>query len=334
MQPSKRRTAAVVLLCVLILQLSFSGMLGRFARLLAGEEMAHLLLFLQTGRTLPGNEPPQVTQPEPTQALLQEQPEPLVQAVFSEGDALGIDLHNETNYTPNLEKLLLQPLEWNLRGEEPTVLILHTHATESYTPTEEDTYTPSSQNRTLDKQNNMIRVGQRLAQGLQRQGIQVIHDTTLHDYPSYTGSYSQARKTIRSYLERYPSICLVLDLHRDAVEFADGTQLTTFRTLRGEETARLMMVVGTNDGGLSHPNWERNLALALKLHAQLEKQSPGSCRFLNLRQERFNQDLSAGAMLIEVGAAGDTLTQALRAADLLADAIGALALGATADSAK
>lgn len=329
----KIRLGLVLLMGMAAFRLLFGGALEQLTALLAGEDMAAFLLYMNTGRLVTSaaelpTEPTQVTEPAPTVSI----PQPTL-PVFYAQDAQLADVHNETGYTPELEALMTRPLHWELVSDAPTVLILHTHATESYTQSEGFTYTPSSENRTLDTQYNMVRVGEHLAQLLEQQGIRVIHDRTLHDYPSYTGSYSQARKTIRDYLEQYPSIRLVLDLHRDAVELDDGTQLTTHTELDGTETSRLMMVVGTDDGGLSHPDWEDNLSLALKLHAQLEKNTPGICRFLSFRQERFNQDLSTGAMLIEVGAAGDTLPQALRAAEHLAQALTDLAHGATAGSA-
>lgn len=323
----KFRLFITLALCAACFRLLFGGAFGQLIRLLTGEEMTAFLIYMNTGRLVPAAEaadpqPSTVTDPAATEPSA----EPTLPRFLPE-DALLADIHNETSYSPDAEALLLRPLEWNLMGDDPTVLILHTHATESYRQTEGYTYTPSSQDRTLDEQHNMVRVGAYLTELLEAQGIRVIHDTTLHDHPSYTGSYNNARQTIRDYLEKYPSIVLVLDLHRDAVELADGTQLTTHIPLRNGETARLMMVVGTDDGGLLHPDWERNLSLALKLHAQLEKNDPGICRFFSLRQERFNQDLSAGAMLIEVGAAGDTLPQALRATEALAQAITELARG-------
>ena len=94
-----------------------------------------------------------------------------------------------------------------------------------------------------------------------------------------------------------------------------------------------MMVVGTNANGLHHPNWQKNMAFAIKLHALLEKENPGICRPISFRAERFNQDLSPGALIVEVGAAGDTLSQALTAVTALGEAITALSSGsAAADS--
>ena len=161
----------------------------------------------------------------------------------------------------------------------------------------------------------------------------MIQDRSLHDYPSYSGAYASARESIETILADNPSICLVLDLHRDAIPTGSG-QMDTSATVNGQESAQLMLVVGTDAGGLDHPNWEQNLSLALKLQLQLEKAHPGLCRPLNLCAERFNGDASPGALLIEVGAAGNTHHEALLAAQALADGIIALAQGAnlTADS--
>lgn len=330
----KNRTVLTVLLAAAAVRVLFGGAFGQFLRLFTGEDMTAFLLFMNTGRLVT---PVDAVQAEPTQGTEPEPPstEPsLPLPAFTREDALLADIHNETAYAPDAEKLIQTPLAWDLYTREPAVLILHTHATESYTPSEGYTYTQTSYGRTTDNLYNMVRIGDYLAQLLRREGIGVIHATTLHDVPSYTGSYNGARKTIQQYLKEYPSIVMVLDLHRDAVELENGTELATHVSINGEETSRLMMVVGTDDGGLHHPQWQQNLSLALKLHAQLEKNSPGICRFLSFRQERFNQDLSPGAMLIEVGAAGDTLPQALRATEHLARAITQLARGTGEDSAN
>ena len=143
----------------------------------------------------------------------------------------------------------------------------------------------------------------------------------MHDSPSYSSSYSNARKSIRAYLEKYPSIRMVLDIHRDSVENSDGEQLRFTAQKDGQTAAQLMMVVGTDANGLSHPDWPENMSLAVKLHAQLEKNCPGICRPISFRSQRFNQDLSTGAMLIEVGSAGNTRAEALLAAQILGQAI-------------
>ena len=230
-------------------------------------------------------------------------------------------------YQVDLTALLTQGLSWDLTDNGPAVLILHTHATESYTQTGKQ-YAESSPYRTLDPDYNMLRIGDAVAEVLESQGIGVIHDRTLHDHPSYTGSYGASRESAVAYLKQYPSIQLILDIHRDALEYSDGTQMHTSASVDGRESSQLMMVVGTDKSGLSHPNWEQNMALAAKLHVQLEKTWPGLMRPINFRTERFNQDLLPGTLLIEVGAAGDSLEQALVAAEALGQGIVALASGA------
>lgn len=221
--------------------------------------------------------------------------------------------------SPDLSSLLARPLQWDLRSDAPSVLILHTHSTESYTHNGEP-YAEVSSWRTLDENYNMLSIGRRVGQLLSEAGIGVVQDRSLHDYPSYNGSYVHARNAIEDYLEAYPSIRLVLDLHRDASGGRD--QLRTLAQVDGSPSAQLMLVLGTN-----HENYEENLSLALKLHTQLERQSPGITRPLQLRSQRFNQDLSPGALLVEVGAAGNSHAEAMTAAEQLAQAIIALARG-------
>ena len=173
----------------------------------------------------------------------------------------------------------------------------------------------------------MVSVGDRVAELLKAGGINVIHDRQLHDYPSYNGSYTHARKSIQQYLEEYPSIRLVLDLHRDA-SGDNSNQMTTSAVVDGERSAQIMLVVAAGTDARPVPNWQENLALGLKLHVQLERTADGICRYVNLRASRFNQDLSSGAILVEVGAAGNTHPEAVKAAEVLAEAIIALKYGA------
>lgn len=333
------RIGLTAIACALALRLLGSGALAPVVTFLSKPEVASFLVYLETGRIV---RPGQATQPQPTLPtvpLEATQPEPTqpekTAACFAPEDAETVTIRNSSDYSVDLEAMLLSPLQWDLTSDGPAVLILHTHATESYTQTAGATYKESSDYRTLDEQYNMVGVGAHLAELLQAGGIQVLHDRTLHDYPNYTGSYGNARDTIAQYLEQYPSIRMVLDIHRDASSMDGGTQLETDASVAGKDSAQLMMVVGTNGSGLKHPNWETNMALAVKLHAQLEKLWPGICRPISFRNQRFNQDMSSGAMLIEVGAAGDTFPEALVAAEALAEGILALAWGTvTADSAS
>ena len=311
-------------------------LVGPVGKLLANPEVASLLIYLETGRVvrmelMPPTEltePPEtITEPETAPRVTEPSQPVQLQPVFHEEDAQLVQVFYHWDYSVDVESMLTSRLNWDLTEEGPKVLIVHSHGTESYTQTPEDPYEPSAQYRTRDTRHNMVRVGEALKEALEAKGIGVLHDTTLHDYPVYTDSYVRSRETVTSYLEAYPSICLVLDLHRDAVERGDGSQMDTSAWVDGVEAAQLMMVVGTDAGGRLHPDWEENMALATKLHAQLEKRFPGLCRPISFRTERFNQDLCPGALLVEVGTAGNTLQEALVAAGALAEAIGDLAWG-------
>lgn len=251
--------------------------------------------------------------------------------IFSAEDAqlASIRYAQDCDYRVSVKQLVTDSLVWNLKQEVPTVLIIHTHASESYTKTNGQNYEESSDYRTLDTDYNMVAVGDRLTQLLEQAGISVIHDRTIHDHPSYSSSYDNSRRSVAEYLQDYPSIQVVLDLHRDAALLSDGTQYAPTATVDGKQVAQIMMVVGSDASGMYHPDWKENLAAALKLQVLLEKSAPGITRSTILRAQRFNHDLSAGAMIVEIGAAGNTIEQAMGAVPYLAQAIIQLQYGAT-----
>lgn len=324
------RVGAAVIICAVLLKLAGSGVLQPVIDLMRRPDFASFMMYMETGRVArfyaPEEIQPDWIQESPVPNFTESDTKELETPVIRAEDAELVALRSTTSYDPDLEELLLQPLEWDLTGDEPKVLILHTHATESYTKTPEEDYEESADYRTLDEGHNLVSVGDALAERLEAGGVSVIHDRSFHDYPSYNGSYGDARESMAAYLEEYPSIEMVLDLHRDAADTPQG-QLQTFATVDDTDSCQLMMVVGTDDGGLEHPNWRENLALALKLHVVLEKENPGLCRDISFRCSRFNQDLSTGALLIEVGAAGDTRQRALAAVEALADGIISMAHG-------
>ena len=322
------KIGAIAIVCAIFLRLA-GNLPDELKNFLTGPEMTRMAILLHTGRFVRLPEEvviPEVSAPEatlPTEAPTE--PIETAVAVFAQEDASLVSVNSYCGYDADLPALLQTPLSWNLAETKPAVLILHSHGSESYVNSEG--YTESSPYRTLDENYNVVSVGKQLAQRLEAGGIQVIHDTQLHDHPSYNDSYGNARKSIQQYLSEYPNIRLVLDIHRDAVELADGSQKKyTVSTPQGD-AAQLMMVVGTDAGGLDHPDWPSNMALAVKLHAQLEKIVPGSCRPISFRSQRFNQDLSPGALIVEVGAAGNTRQEALLGAELLAQAILSMAGG-------
>lgn len=316
------RMGAAVILCALALRLG-EPMLRPVVNWLLQPNTQNFLIYLETGRKVRFS--PSLG--ENTELVGESAAPVLAQALtFTAQDAEALEVKYSCGYSPDLESLLLQPLNWDLTGGEPTVLIIHTHSTESYTKAPGEDYQESAAYRTLDEAYNMLSVGDKLADLLTDGGITVIHDRDFYDYPSYNGSYTRARSAIAQWLEKYPGICLVLDLHRDASGDEDS-QLRTALTVDGVDYARLMLVMGTDAGGLSHPDWQENLALGLKLQTVLEQVQPGITRPITLRSSRFNQDLTQGSLLIEVGAAGNSHDEALRAMEILAEAILRLAQG-------
>lgn len=257
-------------------------------------------------------------------------PEPVA---FTPEDAELVELWERCGCTAEVEPLLLAELNWNLRGDGPRVLIIHTHATECYTQSGE-TFEEYEEFRTLDEAHNMIAVGEALAVALEKGGVQVIHDTGVYDYPDYDAAYDGARTVIENYLDQYPSIQLVLDVHRDSVALEDGGQWAPVVSVDGRESARLMLTVGTACAEDNNPAWRTNLAVAVKLQAQLEKLHPGFCRDLELLSSRYNQDLLGASLLAEIGMSGNTLEQAKVCAETLAEGILALSGGSRAAGAE
>ena len=222
------------------------------------------------------------------------------------------EIHNETSYEVDTAALL-EDYKPPAKKAEPQILIVHTHATEGYAD--------SISNRTEDNQRNVVRVGEELQNALEAHGFAVLHDTTQHDNPNYNGSYQNCLKTVERYLRAYPSLEIVLDIHRDGLVKEDGTKLKVAAQIDGVKTAQMMLVVGTDEGGLSHDNWQSNLKFALGLQKVLDTTYPGLMRPLDLRKERFNGHTTQCSIIVEVGSNGNELSEALHAVHLLADAM-------------
>ena len=323
------RLGTWAIVCALVLRLGSEGVFGKAVSFLKSEEVRSFVIYLETGRrvrSLPASErfdyPPESA---PAETVPEETTEPPATQPTKEalvfGPADTVSLYNTSGLEADTAALLEKDISFpDLTG--PKVLIYSTHTTESYTKREED-YEESAPYRTLDGRYNMLSLGTLLEGELENRGIEVLRDETLHDYPSYNAAYSHARKAVTQYLKDNPSLALVIDLHRDAGETAGG-QLRPLANVADTPAAQLMVVVGTDARGLVHPNWQENLSLGLKLQALLERLSPGITRPTCLRPQRFNQDLSPGCLLIEVGGAGNTRAEAMASAPILGEAIAEL----------
>jgi stage II sporulation protein P len=224
----------------------------------------------------------------------------------------------------DVESMLSTPLNLNLKEKGPKVLIVHTHASECYSPQGAESYKAGTSDRSLDNSRNMIAVGEAAKKVFEKWGIEVIHDKTIHDHPNFNGSYANSLKTVEGYLAKYTSICVVLDLHRDAFVYENGSKAKFVTEINGEKTAQLMLVVGTDAGGLEHPYWRENMKLALKIQNRIMEKYPGLMRGVNLRRERFNGHTTRGSLIIEVGSSGNSLDEAVRGITLGAEEIAKL----------
>ena len=188
------------------------------------------------------------------------------------------------------------------------IIIYHTHASESYTPTEKYSYEKSGNFRTLDTSRSVIRVGTELEKYMKSYGYNITHDTTVYDYPSYNDSYNRSLYSIGKMLEKNKETEVLFDIHRDAI--ADSTYAPTVK-IGDEYASQLMFVIGSSGGGNKHDNWNINLKFAVKIQEKANEMYPGLFKPIILRNSRYNQQLAKGSCIIEVGATGNTLEQSL-----------------------
>ena len=216
----------------------------------------------------------------------------------------GVKIKNESKYKLTEEDL--KP-DIDFKNKED-IVIYHTHTCESYTKTEKYTYKNSGNFRTTDLNYSVARVGEELKKYLDKYDFNVIHNKTYHDYPKYNGSYTRSLETIEKILKTSKA-SLVIDLHRDAL--GSNSKYAPSVKINGEEAAQLMFVIGTDGGGLKHDKWKKNLKLAIKIQEKANEMYPGLFKPIIVRNSRYNQHVSEGACIIEVGATGNTLEQCL-----------------------
>jgi stage II sporulation protein P len=232
-----------------------------------------------------------------------------------------LKIDNSTSLTFDADALLADVPAIKLIKGEPQILILHTHGSEAFAGV--DGY------RSLDKTLNVVRVGDALATELQNRGFSVIHDRDINDYPSYNGSYLKSEEAAKAWIAQYPSIQVVFDVHRDSVEYADGSVYRTLYSSGGEEntstdsfeSAQVMIIATNGEKGMPHPNWKENLKLALDFQTAANAAFPGLMRPLYVSGQRFNEQLAPGYLLLEVGSTGNTIEEATTAVRLFAEAI-------------
>ncbi len=206
-------------------------------------------------------------------------------------------------------------------SDQPQVLIMHTHACESYLTGDGSFQDEAYTCRTADASQSVVAVGQKIAEKLAENGICVLHDGTLHDYPSYNGSYDRAEETITDILALYPSVKVVLDIHRDGIVAEDGTPIAAVNEINGRKAAQVMIISAASDGYYYVPNYLENFHFACLLQQYMEKENNGITRPILFEYCQYNQHLTTGSLLIEVGSQGNTLEQALYSGELIGESI-------------
>ena len=224
-----------------------------------------------------------------------------------------VKIKNQTEY--NLTQEDLTP---NIKIENKKILIFHTHTCESYTQSEANKYTPSGNFRSTDLKYSVARVGDELTNNMAKKGYDVLHDKTYHDYPAYNGSYTRSLKTVEA-INKNDKRDIIFDIHRDAI----GSRSDYAPTVKigNDEAAQIMFVIGTNQGGLWHPNWKDNLKFAIKVQEKGEEMYPGLFKTMMITKSRYNQHTGKYASIIEIGATGNTLEQSINSMKYLSNVL-------------
>lgn len=241
------------------------------------------------------------------------------------GETPDLNLIDRTSYGVNLADYINRdfPVDAKITSE-PMVLIIHTHGSESYLPKGCDFYSPDEDYRSDNESETVVHIGEILCEKLNYFGIPTIQDKTMHDIPDYNQSYNNSLAAIKDILAKYPSIKFVIDLHRDSVFDSAGNNIKPVTTINGKECAQLMLVMGTNEQGIPHPNWRENLTFAAYLQQEINEIYPTLARPVNLRTAEFNQAQTFGSIILEVGSCGNTIEEAENSIIFFAEAYASL----------
>lgn len=236
----------------------------------------------------------------------------------------GIAIRNNTDTQQKIDfaKYFAEKPEIKVKDKsQPAVLIFHTHTTESFEMLDRSWYAQDYITRSNIPERNMVRVGREITEQLENAGYKVIHDTEIHDM-KYTGAYDHSRKSVEKYLKEYPSIQIVLDIHRDAIEQKNGVRIKPVAQILGKKAAQLMIITGCEEGKVKDfPNWRKNLSFALELQSVCEEMYPGLMRPVYFSQRKYNMDCSPNNLLVEVGSSSNTLEEAAYSGRLLGTAL-------------
>ena len=240
-------------------------------------------------------------------------------------DSFGVVKVKNVNKTDiDIESILKEKIDLSVNKDKPSVLIFHTHTTETYQILDRGFYETNFKTRTKDSAQNMLRVGVAICEEIEAMGYKVIHDTEIHDL-SYNGAYDHSRKKVEEYLKKYPTIQIVLDIHRDAIQQSDGTKIKPTATIQGKKAAQIMIISGCQEKGNpieNFPDWRYNLTFAVHLQNKLETMFQGITRPLYFCPRKYNMNLSHCSLLVEVGSDANTLEEAVYTGKCLGVAVG------------
>ena len=273
-----------------------------------------------------GDPDPTESVKKPESAVHSGESHPVVETMVSNGNMTfeNISVRNTSGYDIDPGELLSEPLPFDIEDNRSVqVLVYHTHTCESYLEDDSGVYYDDFYPRSTDPEKGVMAVGEELVETLKQRGIGAVHDTTLHDYPSYEGSYARSWETICGYLEKYPSIKVTIDLHRDAMTSQDGTKYKPTFEHDGGKAAQIMIMTGCDDSG-DFDFWDENLIFAMQLQKRCEDMFPGMTRPLSFGEFTYNMNFNNGSLLIEVGADGNTAEEACRSGRYLGEALAEL----------
>ena len=249
---------------------------------------------------------------------------PVVEYSITKGDISykGIQVKNSSSFDLDIKTELERNCDVKLeKTDKPQVLIYHTHTCESFLDYDTGYYYESFYARSENKKKNVCAVGDEITQQLNSLGIKTLHDTSLHDSPGYSGAYYRSSDTVKEYLKKYPTIKVVLDIHRDGIG-TDTQRNKPVCTVNGRKAAQIMILAGYNcDGDKSFDHWKSNLNFALRLQEEAQKSYPGLMRPLYFGDFVYNMDINNGSLLIEIGADSNTVDEARYSGYLLGNVI-------------
>ena len=258
----------------------------------------------------------------------------IVPHTYTDSDAthvwgpLAVRNTTQSQQNRDISQDLTAPIDLQIDKDLPAVLIFHTHTTEGFEILDRPWYAADWNSRTQNRYRSIVRVGEAMVQMLERAGFVVIHDTTIFDVP-FAGAYDRSRAAVQYWLERYPSIQVTIDVHRDAIHRSNGDRIKPVAEIMGRQAAQVMLIAGVEEGRVAEmpggfPNWEQNLAMAAHFHAFAQQRYPGLMIPIFFTARRYNIDLTPFSLFFEIGADVNTLEEAVFSGKLVGEALAAM----------